>query len=77
MRVLRKGLGPQVKIPLLIFQAGKDQVVLPGGENTFCNTAPNCTLLKKPFLTASHEILTEKDEIRTPAVQALLDFLGQ
>jgi lysophospholipase len=74
-RRIRKGLGTQIKIPVLIFQAGRDQIVLPGGENGFCAQAPSCTMIKFP--SASHEILTERDEIRTPAVRSIIEFLGR
>ena len=74
-RQIRKGLGTQIQIPLLIFQAGRDQLVMPGGEDTFCSQAPHC--LKITFPTSSHEILTERDEIRTPAVRSIIEFLGQ
>jgi lysophospholipase len=68
-------LGTQVQIPVLIFQAGRDALVLPGGEDQFCSQAPHCT--KLTFPSASHEILTERDEIRTPAVRSIIEFLGQ
>lgn len=74
-RQIRKGLGTQIQIPVLIFQAGRDQLVLPGGEDGFCRQAPHCTKLSFP--SASHEILSERDEIRTPAVRAITEFFGQ
>jgi lysophospholipase len=74
LRGIRSGLGAQIEIPVLIFQAGRDQMVRPSGQNAFCSQSPRC--LKLTFPSASHEILTERDEIREPAVRAIVEFLN-
>lgn len=63
------------QIPTLMFQAGKDQWVLPGGQNSIClvNSLANCKMIH--FSTAQHEILNEKDSIRDLAISKIKEFV--
>jgi lysophospholipase len=61
-----------VTTPVLMFQAGKDQLVMPSGENQGCAAAKSCKLMVFP--ESQHEILMEKDAIRGPALQAIESF---
>lgn len=66
--------GALVKTPVRVFQAGQDQIVLPGGQNVFCSAAKTCQLLH--FAEARHEILQESDPIRERAMSEILTFFG-
>lgn len=66
-------LAPQIKIPVLVLQAGLDKVVAPSEQNKFCSGAVNCRLIGFP--EAFHEILMEKDAIRDTAIQNIKGFL--
>ncbi len=61
-------------VPLLILSGGQDQVVDNSAIYSFCERAKNCSHI--PFAGAKHEILMEKDEIRTPALQKILQFFN-
>jgi lysophospholipase len=61
-----------ITTPVLLFQAGSDQVVKPKGEAVGCASTPACTLVRVPG--AQHEILMEKDAIRDPALAAIENF---
>jgi lysophospholipase len=74
LRGVRAGLAAKIKTPLLIFQAGKDVMVRPGGQDAFCALAPNC--VKRVFPESTHELLTERDELRGPAINEILEFFG-
>jgi lysophospholipase len=60
--------------PLLILQAGKDQLVLASGLETYCTKAKNCRI--QLFPDAKHEILQESDSIRDEAFRATIKFFG-
>ncbi len=62
---LRK-LGREVRTPTLVFQAGSDSYVSPGGQKLFCESSANCKL--RIFPGSYHEIYRENDVIRTPAL---------
>jgi len=68
-------LAPKVRVPVLLFQAGEDCVVLPEGQDDFCNRANNCTQIG--FAGARHEILMETDSIRDAALAEIDDFYNQ
>jgi len=61
------------EIPLLIFQAEKDKVVNPEGQNNFCANAKNCKLVQVPG--AEHEVLMEVDSIRNNVLDQITDYL--
>lgn len=64
------------QIPTLMFQAGQDKWVLPGGQNTIClvNSLENCKMIH--FSTSQHEILMEKDAIRDIAISKIKEFIN-
>ena len=62
----------QARVPILLFQAGADSLVLPEGQVEFCQNAPDCKLQVVPG--AGHEILMETDAIRTPVMKQILEF---
>ena len=64
----------KIKIPLLVLEAGHDDLVKTPGEENFCRIAAQCRLV--PFPTAMHEILMEQDSIRTPAMAQIFSFLA-
>lgn len=65
----------QVCVPVILFQAGLDDVVRPGAQEDACRCMPDCELRLLP--TARHEILIERDEIRDETVGRILDFLAR
>jgi len=64
------------QIPTLMFQAGKDHLVEPRGQNVTClqNSPQFCKLLLFP--TSQHEILMEKDAIRNQALGLIEKFIA-
>ena len=64
----------KIKAPILILQAGNDDIVKKEGIDDLCETE-NC---KKVILPDSkHEIFMERDSIRDLALQQVLDFINQ
>jgi lysophospholipase len=59
--------------PILMLQAGKDEVVEVEGQNIVCSKAQKCR--KIVFDSSRHEILNEKDSIRNQALQHILQFI--
>ena len=66
-----------IKIPILVIQAGADKVVTSNGQLNFFENASlgkhKNKLLKIP--DAQHEILLEQDTYRVPALSAILQFI--
>lgn len=65
----------KITIPLLIIEAGADNVVSRKGQKQFYKNVTKCK--SSQFLTisdAKHEILTESDRYRMPALTATLNF---
>jgi lysophospholipase len=60
----KKKTARTVSTPILMYQAGQDTFVKPGGQDRFCAEAPACTLIKVP--ESRHEIFNETDAIRLP-----------
>lgn len=65
----------KVEIPVLLFQAGNDTYVNPGGQEKFAKYAQNCELVK--FEDAKHEIYRENDEILTEYLAKLFQFYDE
>jgi lysophospholipase len=61
--------------PVLLLQAGSDQVVKIKGQDKVCAAAASCQKVAYP--SAYHEILQETDSIRTPALKQIAAFLAQ
>lgn len=57
-----QGVGKFSSVPTVLFQAGADTIVKPGGQTKYCADAPRCTLSVMP--EAKHEQLQERDDIR-------------
>ncbi|WP_354622830.1 alpha/beta fold hydrolase [Psychromonas sp. MME2] len=67
-----------IKIPVLVIQAGDDSVVSASGQNDFFANMKNCK--DKQLMTidgAQHEILLESDPYRSNALNATLQFFSK
>ena len=67
-----QGLGKFSSTPTLLFQAGADTIVKPGGQEKYCADAPRCTLSRVEG--AKHEILQERDELRNLTLSRVVKF---
>lgn len=65
----------QVRVPVMLFQAGLDGLVRPGGQEDACRRMSECEL--HVFPSARHEILMECDRIRSEAVGRVREFLAR
>ena len=74
-RIARGDAAAQLTVPILLLQAGADQIVLPGGQQTFCSNAPSCTL--QVIDGAGHELIQERDDLRDQALDAMSAFFAQ
>jgi lysophospholipase len=72
---MREGFPQKIRIPVLLFQAGRDTWVGDKGQNFFCQHAPDCELIR--YQDAKHEIYWEKDSLRTPYLQKILSFFAK
>ena len=61
-------------MPVLLFQAGNDQTVKPGRQNSICDAAPNCQLVT--LEGASHELLIEVDATRDVLLDRIHNFIN-
>lgn len=73
--ITEKENASKVDIPVLLFQAGDDAYVKPGGQNKFAEYAPNCNLVR--IENAKHEIYFERDEIQKPYIEQVLNFYNE
>lgn len=64
----------KINIPILLYQAGKDTFVKPGGQNKFVNQVKNCKFILRE--NAKHEIYIEKDEIFNVYIDEVLNFFN-
>ena len=64
-----------IKADILLFQAGKDTFVKPEGHNKFVSLAKTCEFVR--IEDAKHEIYIERDEIRNPYIEKVLDFYNK
>lgn len=70
----------QIRIPVLVLQAGADSVVLAEGQNEFCqnlNRAKPGYCRLEPIAGAYHELFVESDVYRTPALTKILEFMAE
>jgi len=68
----------KITIPFLLLQSGNDKMVTSEGQDTFFSNATKCS--SNQFLLikhAKHELLSEKDEYRLPALTAILNFFKE
>jgi len=73
-RAARGDAATTLDTPILMLQAGADQVVMPGGQNTFCGHALACRAMT--IAGAGHEILQETDGMRDQALDAISAFFA-
>lgn len=74
-REARGPLAAQITVPLLVLQGGQDGVVEPLAQQQFCAQAPGCRGRVQP--QARHGLLFESDELRGPALAAVLGFFDE
>lgn len=73
--IIKEENASKVEIPVLLFQAGQDTYVKPGGQNKFANGAKKCEI--KKIDNSRHEIYLEKDEIQKPYLKEVLNFYNE
>ncbi len=66
-------LAEEVRVPVLLLQAGEDALVKPEGQNEACAQMTDCR--RHVYPGARHEILMERDAIRDDALERIRDFL--
>lgn len=74
VRKLQKHAG-RVLIPVLIFQAGRDTTVRPGGQKRFADRSKNTKLVMMP--DSKHEIYNANFEIRKEYYQNIFSFIEE
>ncbi len=68
--------GPsKISTPLLMMEAGDDQVVHIGAQQKFCAAAAHCEGALYPG--AGHSILSERDSVRDDAIGDILEFFAK
>lgn len=70
--VTKKENANNIKIPIILFQAGNDVYVTVNGQKKIKKYAENCTLIK--FENSRHELYREIDKIQIPYLIKVLDF---
>lgn len=73
--ITKKENAENIKIPMLLFQAGRDTYVNSGGQNKFASFAKNCKLIV--YQESKHEIYLEKDEIFNKYTSEVLNFYNE
>jgi len=68
-------LAPKVQIPLLVLQGSEDKVVMPEGQERFVENCSNSKAQLLRIANARHEILMERDDIRSGAIEQIKAFL--
>ena len=66
-----------IRIPILVIQAGADKIVTSNGQLHFFENASLSSQKNKllDIPDAQHEILLEQDKYRVPAISAILQFI--
>jgi lysophospholipase len=67
------GYAERIKVPVLMFQAGEDQIVSNSRQRAFAERLPNGRLVV--IEGAMHEILKETDEHREQIWKAIGEFI--
>lgn len=62
----------EIRTPILLLEAGADQIVALEGGETFCAAAPRCEAAR--FAGSGHELLMERDAIRNAVLDKLLAY---
>jgi lysophospholipase len=68
-------IAPPKNVPMILFQASNDDVVLPRAQIKYCAKSKSCQLIK--VSGANHEILQESDGIRENVVNKIDAFFTQ
>ncbi|MFP5385675.1 MAG: alpha/beta fold hydrolase [Bacteriovoracia bacterium] len=63
----------KMKTPVILFQSGKDEVVKPSRQNSFCRKS-FCRMIRVP--EAKHEMLMETDSIRNSVLKQIESFFS-
>lgn len=64
-----------IKVPVLLFQADKDDFVLPGGQEQFISKIKDGQIIFIP--TSKHEIYLSEDFVVEKYIQVIFDFLAK
>ena len=62
----------KVKIPVLLIQAGRDDLVMPAAQEKFASLSGNTSLIR--FENSKHEIFNGKDEVVRDYFRKVLEF---
>ena len=73
--VLKKKNCARMKLPILLFQAERDDYVLPGGQDRFIAAVPNGRIIFVPGV--KHEIYMSGDAVMKHYLQAIMSFLNR
>lgn len=65
----------QIKIPVLLCQAGADNMVKPGGQNTFAARCSDCRI--QTFPGSKHEIFNATEGLRRNYYRTLWEYFGE
>ena len=87
MRAVRPE-APGMQTPMRILQAMDDKIVDLEEQDSFCDAAPNCEMIRFGGFTrieegeeievaAKHELFTAPDQIRTGAIASALNFFAR
>lgn len=71
-QITNKNNASKVETPVLLFQAEKDDLVRPKGQNDFAKYAKDCTLER--VSNSKHEVYFEKDSVQKTYLQKVFDF---
>lgn len=74
-RLLKKKNCARMKLPILLFQAERDDYVLPGGQERFIAAVSNGRIIFVPGV--KHEIYMSGDAVMKHYLQAVMSFLNR
>lgn len=64
-----------IKTPILLFQAGKDNTIKPGGQKYFAKKSHNTKMIKMP--RSKHEIYNSDTDTREEYYQKIFEFFDE
>lgn len=65
----------EIKVPVLLFQAGLDTMVKPEGQNRFVRETSQTEMVR--FEDSKHEIFNALEEVRKPYYKKIFEFLKE
>ncbi|MEY4066157.1 MAG: hypothetical protein RIR26_2365 [Pseudomonadota bacterium] len=71
-RLAHSDFGNQLRCPLMVWQAGSDQVVRPNAQKYLHRAAGKCIILSER--RSQHELMQETDDIRSRVLSQTLSF---